>query len=342
MGSREEEAVMAELQNLQRQLGKKHSFEGAVAGIVSILRSRYTSSSRHCAKQLNTVWSIFVGVIRLSHCEFKLFLQIYTAVCRVATILRTRYTAPGFWLAGLRLFEEAERLAIASSEREHLKSCIGQARGQLHELENPQQVHDQNNRHSGYLFEGHLTVGPEPPPPAWLVAQNVLTTLAASQDWNAVAESSRGQRDDNSNTADGSGVPEFVQQLINNEIGAGPRRQPAASKEVVANLPIINVTHEIIARLGRDTECAVCRENLVIDDSMQELPCNHLFHPACLKPWLDEHNSCPICRHELQTDDHEYESQKEREKEAEEERKGAENALRGGEYMYVYVTVNLI
>ncbi|CAA7394991.1 unnamed protein product [Spirodela intermedia] len=329
MGSREEEAVMAELQNLQRQLGKKHSFEGAVAGIVSILRSRYTSSSPALRK------------------------TIYTAVCRVATILRTRYTAPGFWVAGLRLFEEAERLAIASSEREHLKSCIGQARGQLHELENPQQVHDQNNRHSGYLFEGHLTVGPEPPPPAWLVAQNVLTTLAASQDWNAVAESSRGQRDDNSNTADGSGVPEFVQQLINNvpefnfenletvieaslqEIGAGPRRQPAASKEVVANLPIINVTHEIIARLGRDTECAVCRENLVIDDSMQELPCNHLFHPACLKPWLDEHNSCPICRHELQTDDHEYESQKEREKEAEEERKGAENALRGGEYMYV-------
>lgn len=51
--------------------------------------------------------------------------------------------------------------------------------------------------------------------------------------------------------------------------------------------------------------------------------------------WQDEHNSCPICRHELQTDDHAYESWKEREKEAEEERKGAENAIRGGEYMYV-------
>lgn len=49
----------------------------------------------------------------------------------------------------------------------------------------------------------------------------------------------------------------------------------------------------------------------------------------------DEHNSCPICRHELLTDDHKYESWKEREKEAAEERKGAANALRGGEYMYV-------
>lgn len=51
--------------------------------------------------------------------------------------------------------------------------------------------------------------------------------------------------------------------------------------------------------------------------------------------WQDAHNSCPICRHELQTDDHSYESWKEREKEAEEERKGAANAVRGGEYMYV-------
>ncbi|XP_078429533.1 RING/U-box superfamily protein [Wolffia australiana] len=322
-----EEIVIAELQKMQKQLGKKQSFEEAVAGIISILRTSHPSSSSSVRK------------------------SIYAAICRVATVLRTRYTAPGFWLAGLRLFEEAERLFVTSSEREHLKSCIEQARGQLHELENPQPVHLENNQR--YLFEGHLTVGPEPPQPAWLVAQNVLTTLAASQDWNAVAETSRSQRDGNDNGEDRSGVPEFVQQLIDNvpqfnfenlervieaslqEIGAGTQRAPPASKEVVANLPIVNVTDEIISRLGRDTECAVCKENLVVNDSMQELPCGHLFHPPCLKPWLDENNSCPICRHELRTDNHEYESRKEREKEAEEERKGTENALRGGEYMYV-------
>lgn len=64
-----------------------------------------------------------------------LLLQIYSAVCRVATLLQTRYTTPGFWLAGLRLFEEAEHLVTESSEQQHLKKCIARAREHLHEME---------------------------------------------------------------------------------------------------------------------------------------------------------------------------------------------------------------
>lgn len=37
----------------------------------------------------------------------------------------------------------------------------------------------------------------------------------------------------------------------------------------------------------------------------------------------------------MRTDDLEYELKKEADKEAEEERKGAANALRGGEFMYI-------
>lgn len=65
-----------------------------------------------------------------------IFWQIYSTVCRVATILQTRYTASGFWLAGLRLFEEAESLVTESSQKEHLKKCIARAREHLHDVEN--------------------------------------------------------------------------------------------------------------------------------------------------------------------------------------------------------------
>ena len=65
-----------------------------------------------------------------------------------------------------------------------------------------------------------------------------------------------------------------------------PSRAPPASKEVVAKLPVVILTEDILANLGTDAECAICRENLVVGDKMQELPCKHTFHPPCLKPWL--------------------------------------------------------
>lgn len=116
---------------------------------------------------------------------------------------------------------------------------------------------------------------------------------------------------------------------------AARRTAPPASKAVVEKLPVIKVDEGVLLQVGEDAECCICKEKLGMDDEMQELPCKHLFHPPCLKPWLDEHNSCPICRHELPTDDHKYESWKEREKELEEERRGASNAVRGGEFMYI-------
>lgn len=55
-------------------------------------------------------------------------------------MLKTRYTAPGFWNAGLSLFEQALLFVTEPSEKQHLKACIAQAREHLHLEDNPSQA----------------------------------------------------------------------------------------------------------------------------------------------------------------------------------------------------------
>ncbi|KAH7277319.1 hypothetical protein KP509_39G045300 [Ceratopteris richardii] len=50
-----------------------------------------------------------------------------------------------------------------------------------------------------------------------------------------------------------------------------------------------------------DTDCHVCLQEFQKGQEVILLPfCRHLFHRACLDPWLDqEHFTCPVCRTSL-------------------------------------------
>ena len=51
------------------------------------------------------------------------------------------------------------------------------------------------------------------------------------------------------------------------------------------------------AEIHEDKECVICTEKMTI---CRKLNCNHYFHLICLSKWFENgHNSCPICRTEI-------------------------------------------
>ena len=47
--------------------------------------------------------------------------------------------------------------------------------------------------------------------------------------------------------------------------------------------------------------CTVCQDVLEQGAVTLSMPCGHSFHKECLMPWLQEHNTCPICRCEIES-----------------------------------------
>lgn len=101
----------------------------------------------------------------------------------------------------------------------------------------------------------------------------------------------------------GHDVEHLIQQLDEND--RNKYGTPPASKSAIEALPTISISEE---HLGTDaSHCAVCKDEFELCSQVKQMPCNHMYHPDCILPWLALHNSCPVCRLELPTDDLDYE-----------------------------------
>ncbi|CAK8572935.1 unnamed protein product [Lathyrus sativus] len=48
------------------------------------------------------------------------------------------------------------------------------------------------------------------------------------------------------------------------------------------------------------SSCSICLGDYKESDMLRLLPnCGHLYHDACVDPWLRLHSNCPICRKSL-------------------------------------------
>ncbi|KAI4328576.1 hypothetical protein L6164_020916 [Bauhinia variegata] len=95
----------------------------------------------------------------------------------------------------------------------------------------------------------------------------------------------------------------LLQTLVDSD--GGRRGAPPAAKSAVDALPTVKILSEDEALV-----CAICKDLVGVGDIAKRLPCGHRYHGDCILPWLGSRNSCPVCRFELPTDDHEYEEER--------------------------------
>ncbi|XP_015932558.1 E3 ubiquitin-protein ligase RING1-like [Arachis duranensis] len=87
----------------------------------------------------------------------------------------------------------------------------------------------------------------------------------------------------------------------------------ASSKSSATAVPVILVTSALLSQLDPTgvVSCAVCKDDIEIDEEAKQLPCNHLYHSDCITPWLELHDSCPLCRFRLSAAEEEAEGEEE-------------------------------
>ena len=290
------------------QLNKKASFEAAVTSICNNIQSLDPADLQYLVRR-----SKVVSTSRFSTADIPL------------------------WKAALRLVRASKAVLSGSNIQQELinyeEACLAVLSGD-NTIGGDGSSADHHRPSSSSLFEGQLTsenilangntenthtgissdlasflLGLQPPP------TTTTSPTATNQE----------QEEQHINEALQRQLDQIAIQIMEESGAAAPRPPPPASKYVLKSLPRTTVTEETMKELEGST-CPVCM-SLELGDEITRLPCHHFFHSdTCLKPWLESTNTCPTCRHELQTDDDRYE----REKKRKEERKGAENATNDG------------
>ncbi|KAK7898862.1 hypothetical protein WMY93_019715 [Mugilogobius chulae] len=94
------------------------------------------------------------------------------------------------------------------------------------------------------------------------------------------------------------GLDAVITDLLGRFDNTGP---PPAEKESISSLPTVCITKE---HTDCRLDCPVCKEEYSLDESVRQLPCLHYFHSDCIVPWLELHDTCPVCRKSLSGVDH--------------------------------------
>ncbi|WMV11914.1 hypothetical protein MTR67_005299 [Solanum verrucosum] len=83
------------------------------------------------------------------------------------------------------------------------------------------------------------------------------------------------------------------------------RRRAAVARgldaTVIETFPTFTYAEVKDHQIGKGAlECAVCLNEFEDDETLRLIPkCDHVFHPECIDAWLESHDTCPVCRADL-------------------------------------------
>lgn len=77
-------------------------------------------------------------------------------------------------------------------------------------------------------------------------------------------------------------------ELICHVIGGGDQR--------LWGVPPVQVS---AGKVDLTCECHICMDTFKRGTKILQLPCEHRFCQLCIRKWLYDHRTCPVCRYEF-------------------------------------------
>lgn len=261
--------------------------------------------------------------------------SVFGLVSRVATLLRTRYTDKVFWRSGRKVFLAGETVfqnaKVIPSPTDKLKSIAEWKKLADEELKDEEEGEKKPTAPSApttatttpppqqpqqsidpSLLSSFISPGGNPSSPDVAAVAQLLGTLF--QQIQTTTQGENGNREGNSEgnafdlpnmmNMDEEALIEMVMRRSQEEYQErnGP---PPASRDARYNLHVITIEEEGIV-------CSVCQEEFRKGSKAKQLPCSHFFHYKCSLEWLERHNTCPLCRHQLPSEKMHFDADAER------------------------------
>ncbi|KAI4342328.1 hypothetical protein MLD38_026967 [Melastoma candidum] len=73
------------------------------------------------------------------------------------------------------------------------------------------------------------------------------------------------------------------------------KKPPGLTQDMINRL-VVETYSNIMSPDELKPDCSICLESFLPQDKLLRLPCTHMFHSACLDPWVRTCGDCPYCR----------------------------------------------